>query len=91
MKNKQTKWQILELFLAGPGTRMELFNRNPSLSETMKWESFKRILGMLRADGFIESAPHPVNPELTSIRLTTKGRKSVEGWRIVRERGQHNG
>ena len=86
MKKKQTKWIVLEMFLAGPGTRKEVWERNP---EALQWETFKRVSSGLRFDGLLETVPAEQTPRDTpaQVRLTTKGRKSVEGWRIVRERG----
>ena len=90
MKKKQTKWIVMEMFLAGPGTRKEVWERNP---EAIQWETFKRVSSGLRFDGLLETVPAEQIPRTTGplVRLTTKGRKSVEAKRIVRERGQHNG
>ena len=86
MKKKQTKWIVLEMFLAGPGTRKEVWQRNP---EAIQWETFKRVSSGLRFDGLLETVPAEETPIDTTphVRLTLKGRRSVEGWRIVRERG----
>ena len=77
MKTKQIKWQILELFLLGPGTRMAVWKRNPTVCA---WEKFKRITGMLRADGFIESTPGTI-PMQSVCQLTTKGNNSIKKWK----------
>ena len=88
MKKKQTKWLVLEMFLAGPGTRKEVWERNP---EAIPWETFKRVTAGLRSNGLLETfGPQqiPSQSGKTLVRLTTEGRRSVEGWRIVRERGE---
>lgn len=88
MKSKQTKWKVLELFLSGPGTRKEVWNRNP---EVIPWETFKRVSAALRSNGLLETfGPQqiPSQSGQTQVRLTLKGRRAVEGWRIVRERGE---
>ena len=87
-KNKQTKWIVMEMFLAGPGTRKEVWNRN---TEAIQWETFKRVSASLRSNGLLETfSPQqiPLQSGQTLVRLTLKGRRSVEGWRIVRERGE---
>ncbi len=87
MKKKQTKWIVLELFLAGPGARKEVWERNP---EAIPWETFKRVSAGLRSNGLLETfGPQqiPSQSGKTLVRLTLEGRRSVEGWRIVRERG----
>ncbi len=88
MKKKQTKWVVLEMFLDGPGTRKEVWERNP---EAIPWETFKRVAAGLRSNGLLETfGPRqiPSQSGQTLVRLTTEGRRSVEGWRIVRERGE---
>ena len=86
MKSKQTKWIVMEMFLAGAGTRKEVWNRNP---EAIQWETFKRVSAGLLANGLIETVqPMKVGHSVARAQLTTKGRRSVEGWRIVRERGE---
>jgi hypothetical protein len=87
VKKKQTKWIVLEMFLAGPGTRKEVWKRNP---EAIQWETFKRVSAALRSNGLLETfGPQPIPSQSgqTPVRLTLKGRRAVEGWRIVRERG----
>ena len=76
----------MEMFLAGPGTRKEVWQRNP---EAIQWETFKRVSAGLLANGLIETVqPMKVGHSVARSQLTTKGRRSVEGWRIVRERGE---
>ena len=85
MKSKQTKWIVMEMFLTGPGTRKEVWERNP---EAIKWETFKTVSAGLLHNGLIETIqPGTGSQIIPRSQLTTKGRKSVEGWRIVRERG----
>ena len=85
-KSKQSKWIVMEMFLAGPGTRKEVWQRNP---EAIQWETFKRVSAGLLSNGLIETVqPMNVGHSVAKARLTLKGRRAVEGWRIVRERGE---
>jgi len=81
MKKKQTKWTVLEMFLTGPGTRMEVWKRNP---EVIQWETFKRVSAGLLCNGLIETIQTMgVGHSIARSQLTAKGRKSVEEWRRV--------
>ena len=82
-KNKQTKWIVMEMFLAGPGSRKEVWQRNP---EAIQWETFKRVSAGLRANGLLETFGPQLIPSQagqTPVRLTLKGRRAVEGWRVI--------
>ena len=82
-KRKQTKWIVMEMFLAGPGTRKEVWQRNP---EAIQWESFKRVSASLRSNGLLETfGPQqiPSQSGQTQVRLTLEGRRAVEGWRVI--------
>ena len=78
MKSKQTKWIVMEMFLAGPGTRKEVWQRNP---EAIKWETFKRVSAGLLCNGLIETVqPMTVGHSIARSQLTAKGRKSIKDW-----------
>ena len=78
MKSKQKKWIVMEMFLAGPGTRKEVWQRNP---EAIKWETFKRVSAGLLCSGLIETVqPMNVGHSVARSQLTTKGRKSIKDW-----------
>ena len=82
-KSKQTKWIVMEMFLAGPGSRKEVWQRNP---EAIQWETFKRVSAGLRANGLLETFGPQLIPSQagqTPVRLTLKGRRAVEGWRVI--------
>ena len=82
-KSKQSKWLVREMFLAGPGTRKEVWQRNP---EAIQWETFKRVAAGLRANGLLETfGPQqiPSQSGQTPVRLTLEGRRAVEGWRVI--------
>jgi|TARA_R110002096_G_scaffold323486_1_gene517658 hypothetical protein len=86
MKNKQIKYQILELLLEGHGTRMEVWNRNPKVCSL---QTFKRTLCALRWEGLIQHFPPQKqellfpgeNVELEAVALTIAGLRTVEEWR----------
>ncbi len=75
MKTKSIKQPILELFLKGPGTRLQVWERDTSVCD---WERFKRVTSALRFDGFLETVQQSESPGNPIVRLTSKGRKSVE-------------
>ena len=82
-KSKQSKWIVMEMFLAGPGTRKEVGQRNP---EAIQWETFKRVAAGLRANGLLETfGPQQIPSQCgqTQVRLTLEGRRAVEGWRVI--------
>ena len=82
-KRKQSKWLVMEMFLAGPGTRKEVWQRNP---EAIQWETFKRVAAGLRANGLLETfGPQQIPSQCgqTQVRLTLEGRRAVEGWRVI--------
>ena len=82
-KSKQSKWIVMEMFLAGPGTRKEVWQRNP---EAIQWETFKRVSAGLRANGLLETFGQqqiPSQSGQTQVRLTLEGRRAVEGWRVI--------
>jgi hypothetical protein len=73
----------MEMFLAGPGTRKEVWQRNP---EAIQWETFKRVSAALRSNGLLETfGPQPIPSQSgqTQVRLTLEGRRAVEGWRVI--------
>ena len=73
----------MEMFLAGPGTRKEVWQRNP---EAIQWETFKRVSAGLRASGLLETfGPQQIPSQCgqTLVRLTLEGRRAVEGWRVI--------
>lgn len=76
MKTKSIKKPILELFLKGPGTRLQVWERDTSVCD---WERFKRVTSALRFDGFLETIPQSESPGNPIVRLTAKGRKSIAG------------
>jgi len=69
MKNKVLP--ILEELAKRPGTRMQIFDRCPEISES--WEQFKRVWSWLRFQGMIET--HDVT--LCSHTLTPQARELV--------------
>jgi predicted transcriptional regulator len=69
---------ILEdLFDSGPGQRMALWKR----CDHTGWESFKRVIGMLQAQGMIEFIDSRDLQERLLIDLTEEGHEFVHSLR----------
>ena len=67
-----------EMFFSGPGTRMEIWERVETQLPDLKWESFKRFMSHLRADGMIQTLPCTPEHPHTRIALTTEGQQIVQ-------------
>ena len=75
-----------EVFDNGQGTRMEIFNRSDDITN---WETFKRHIGFLRAQGMLETVPFEQrmkdregkNTKQLVIDLTEEGHEFVHSLR----------
>ena len=63
---------ILEALSEGACTRTELFDRVESRID-LKWETFKRFMGMMRSDGMIKTLPISDEHPHTRIALSDEG------------------
>ena len=70
---------ILEALSEGACTRTELFERVEDRID-LKWESFKRFMGLLRSDGMIETLPISNEHPHTRISLSAEGREVVQSF-----------
>ena len=67
-----------EMLLSGPGTRMELWNRVEDQVPDLKWETFKRFMSHMRADGMIQTLPCTPEHPHTRIALSEEGKQIVQ-------------
>ena len=68
---------ILEALSEGACTRTELFERVEDRID-LKWETFKRFMGMLRSDGMIKTLPICNENPHTRITLSAEGSEVVQ-------------
>ena len=67
---------ILEALSEGACTRTELFERVEDRID-LKWETFKRFMGMLRSDGMITTLPICNEHPHTRVALSAEGKDVV--------------
>ena len=68
---------ILEALSEGACTRTELFERVEGRID-LKWETFKRFMGLLRSDGMIKTLPISDEHPHTRITLSDEGSEVVQ-------------
>ena len=68
---------ILEALSEGACTRTELFERVENRID-LKWETFKRFMGLLRSDGMIKTLPISNEHPHTRIALSAEGSEVVQ-------------
>ena len=74
---KRVGLPILEALSEGACTRTELFERVEARID-LKWETFKRFMGLLRSDGMIKTLPISNEHPHTRITLSAEGSEVVQ-------------
>ena len=74
---KRVGLPILEALSEGACTRTELFERVESRID-LKWETFKRFMGLLRSDGMVKTLPICNEHPHTRITLSDEGLEVVQ-------------